>query len=196
MVLLQLISPWWDEVANQQPFFPHLLLPLHLTPMAFALVLTLVEDNLLGNGEIEHALRQVNLHNLLEHLGLTYGPPWRCPLWLVELAFWRFQAASPQVIPTSKKQHRNTFFRSFQPLESHMGHSNQVQNSQLNQGSTTWKKRKNGQAFCTWAVKVEGKHHMPNMPICHVNCVTRASWFVSFQDVFRSKRYLDSRKTY
>lgn len=48
--------------------------------MAFALVLTLVEDNLLGNGEIEHALRQVNLHNLLEHLGLTYGPPWRCPL--------------------------------------------------------------------------------------------------------------------
>ena len=100
---------------------------------------------------------------------------------------WRFGGSRPhppQVIPN--KQYRNTLFRSFQPLETDMGHSNQ--------GSTTWKKRKNGQAFCTWAVKVEGKHHMPNMPICHVNCVTRASWLVSFQDVFRSKRYLDRRQ--
>ena len=45
---------------------------------------TLVEDNLLGNGEIEHALRQVNLHNLLEHLGLTYGPYGHPLLLLVE----------------------------------------------------------------------------------------------------------------
>jgi len=35
-----------------------------------------VKDNLLGNGEIEHALRQVNLHNLLEQHNLEEAKEW------------------------------------------------------------------------------------------------------------------------